>query len=669
MNTDFDYDLAFSRNIGWVTEAEQRLLKTRRVAIAGLGGVGGSHLLTLTRLGIGAFNLSDFDEFGIENFNRQAGASLSSVGQPKLETLVNRALDINPELDIRTFPDGVSSENVEAFLQDVDVYVDGLDFFALAARKAVFAACDRLGIPATTAAPLGMGTAVLNFLPGKMTFEEYFRLDGFSEEEQYLRFFVGLAPARLHSGYLVDPERIDAFARKGPSSAIGCELCAGAAASQVLKLLLKRGRVVAAPWGLQFDAYTNRSTKTWRPGGNNNPLQKLAISIGKKQYLENLDKNSKSKEADAYTPVTAAEKVLDLARWAPSGDNTQPWRFELVDENALVVHGSDTRDTVVYDLDGRASQMAIGALLESIEMAATTLGLRAEIQRRPDLPEQTPTFDVTLRPDNGLAPNPLAPYLRVRSVQRRPMSPRPLIATERAQLERSLPEGYRVRWFERPKDRWQVARLMFANAKVRLTMPEAYSVHSQVIDWGQQFSEDRIPEQAVGVDPLTAKLMRWVMQSWERVAFVNRYLAGTLVPRLQLDLLPGLRCAAHFAIVAPKPPETLEDYLQAGRAMQRLWLTSTRLGLGLQPEMTPLIFARFLRLGIPFTRTPSVERLARACAEKFRQLMEAETEQAVFIGRIGESPLPASRSLRLDLKELIISDKSADEQSDDRLAK
>jgi hypothetical protein len=247
------------------------------------------------------------------------------------------------------------------------------------------------------------------------------------------------------------------------------------------------------------------------------------------------------------------------------------------------------------------------------------------------------------------------------------MSIRPLTANERAALEQSLPEGYRVRWFEEPIKRCQVARLMFTNAKVRLTMPEAYSVHSHIIDWGQQFSKDRIPEQAVGVDPLTAKLMRWVMQSWERVDFMNRYLGGTLAPRLQLDLVPGLRCAAHFAIVAPKPPETLEDYLQAGRAMQRLWLTSTRLGLGLQPEMTPLIFARFVRAGIPFTQTPSVENLARACSEKFGRLMGADVEQTVFIGRIGESELPASRSLRLDLKDLIISEKSVDGQSEDRL--
>lgn len=70
----FDYDRAFSRNIGWVTEAEQAKLKKSRVAIAGLGGVGGAHLLTLTRLGTSNFNIAEFDDFDAHNLNQQAGA-------------------------------------------------------------------------------------------------------------------------------------------------------------------------------------------------------------------------------------------------------------------------------------------------------------------------------------------------------------------------------------------------------------------------------------------------------------------------------------------------------------------------------------------------------------------------------------------------------------------
>jgi molybdopterin/thiamine biosynthesis adenylyltransferase len=281
--TCFDFKRAFSRTIGWVKETELQRLRNSRVAIAGLGGVGGSHLLTLTRLGVGGFNLADFDTFAVENFNRQAGANLNTIDRPKLEVLLEMALSINPELDIRQFPHGVAPAQAKDFLSDCDLYLDGLDFFALEARRAIFSACDRLMIAAVTAAPLGMGSALLNFLPGGMTFEEYFQLEGVGEYQQYLRFLVGLAPAALHASYLVMPERIDLVARKGPSTPMGCELCAGFAASQVLKILLGRGKVLAAPWGLQFDAYQNRLRRTWRPGGNQHPLQRLAIKLGERK--------------------------------------------------------------------------------------------------------------------------------------------------------------------------------------------------------------------------------------------------------------------------------------------------------------------------------------------------------------------------------------------------
>lgn len=283
MGEIFDYDVAFSRNIGWVTEAEQQILRSKRIAIAGLGGVGGSHLLALTRLGIGNFSISDLDIFELANFNRQAGATMSQIGRPKVEVLAELALDINPQLDIRSFPEGVNEENLDRFLENVDLYIDGLDFFAIKARRAVFAACAQKEIPAITAAPLGMGVALLNFLPGKMTFEDYFLLEGYPAEEQLLRFLLGLSPAMLQMPYLVDDSRVDLEKHKGPSTPMACELCAGMAASHALKLLLNRGRVPAAPRGVHFDAYRNKLAHTWRPGGNNNPIQKIGLKIACKR--------------------------------------------------------------------------------------------------------------------------------------------------------------------------------------------------------------------------------------------------------------------------------------------------------------------------------------------------------------------------------------------------
>jgi molybdopterin/thiamine biosynthesis adenylyltransferase len=282
-NNAFSYEKAFSRNIGWVTEAEQQALRRKCVAIAGLGGVGGSHLLTLTRLGIGAFHIADFDTFDLINFNRQTGATIGTLGHGKLEVMVREARNINPELIIKGFGHGVKSDNLDDFLEGVEIYIDGLDFFAFQARLKVFAACESKGIPAVTAAPLGMGAAVLNFFPGRMSFNDYFRLDDAPEAEKPLRFLMGLAPARLQMGYLADPSTVDLAGHKGPSTMMACQLCSGVAATEALKILLGRGPVLAAPRGYHFDAYHKKLAHTWRPGGNRNPLQRLAIAIAKRK--------------------------------------------------------------------------------------------------------------------------------------------------------------------------------------------------------------------------------------------------------------------------------------------------------------------------------------------------------------------------------------------------
>jgi hypothetical protein len=196
MQTEFNYSQAFSRNIGWVTVDEQNRLRSTRAAIAGLGGVGGGHLLTLARLGIGNFNIADFDHFEVHNFNRQAGAMMSTVGQPKSDTLARMARDINPTADIRVFGDGVTPENVDDFLKDVDIYIDSIDYFSVESRRLLFAECYKRNIPAVTAAPLGMGVGFLYFKPGRMSFEDYFLLEGQPRREQLLRFMAGLARAR-----------------------------------------------------------------------------------------------------------------------------------------------------------------------------------------------------------------------------------------------------------------------------------------------------------------------------------------------------------------------------------------------------------------------------------------------------------------------------------------
>lgn len=345
--------------------------------------------------------------------------------------------------------------------------------------------------------------------------------------------------------------------------------------------------------------------------------------------------------------------ILELARWAPSGDNTQPWRFEVVDAHRLIVHGFDTREHVVYDLDGHPSQIAHGALLETLAIAASAHGLRAEVTRHPDTPDTHPDYEVDLIPDSAVAPDPLLPFIRLRSVQRRPMRTTPLTAAEKQALQDAVGKLYTVRWFEGGAQRWRLARLMFNNARLRLTLPEAYPVHRDIIEWNARFSEGKVPDRALGLDAMTLKLMRWVMGSWQRVAFFNTWLAGHLLPRIEMDLLPGLLCAAHFAILAQRAPQTIDDYVAAGRAVQRFWLTATSLGLQLQPEMTPLIFSRYVREGRRFSESDAARMQVQALAVRLTKVLGDATTGTIFLGRIGQGSSPRARSLRLPWQRLI----------------
>ncbi len=273
----FDYEAAFSRNIGLVTPAEQQRLRSATIGIPGMGGVGGAHLLTLVRLGVTRFVIADGDTFELANLNRQVGATVDTLGRPKVEVMAEMARAINPTCDIRVMHEAIHSGNLDAFLTGCDVIIDSLDFFAVHARRDVFRHAQERGIPVITCGPMGFSAALLLFMPEGPSFDAFMAIDDrMSEEEQLVRFAVGLAPAGLHFPY-IDPQQVSFKEQRGPSSMIAVNLCAALAASEALNLILKR----RAPWGVpryaQFDAYRLQFRKGVLPGGNRHPLQQLKL--------------------------------------------------------------------------------------------------------------------------------------------------------------------------------------------------------------------------------------------------------------------------------------------------------------------------------------------------------------------------------------------------------
>lgn len=284
---EFNYADAFSRNLGWLTTEEQLQLKSKKVAIPGLGGVGGFYVEILARLGVGSFHIADFDSFEIQNFNRQNGATMSSLNLKKSKVMEKKLLDINPTAKCKVFEEGINEENIDEFLEGVDIYLDGLDFFVLEIRILLFKRLRELNIPAITVAPVGMGASMLVFQPGSMSFENYFGMKITNKFEiNACHFLVGLTPSLIQQKYIVDLTRADFIQKKVPSTPMGCYLAAGVAATNALKILIKRGEVLSAPWSLHYDPYLNVYKKKYTWLGHRNPLQKIKLYIIKKLALK-----------------------------------------------------------------------------------------------------------------------------------------------------------------------------------------------------------------------------------------------------------------------------------------------------------------------------------------------------------------------------------------------
>ncbi len=281
MSGAFEYKEAFSRNLGWVTPEEQQSLRRARIAIGGAGGVGGIHLITLVRLGITNFHLADPDIFELKNFNRQYGADMTSLGKSKCEVMLKRAQEINPEVKAKLFSNGITKENVSEFLDGVDIYIDGLDIFAMDVREYIFPECNKRNIPCVTVAPIGMGASVMCFTKKSISFEDYFGVAGRSPIEKTVRFVLGMSPSLIHMKALIAKEYSNLNEQRAASTPMGCVMASGMMGTEVLKLILKRGPVTIAPSVVHYDGYSYKLRKTNLWLGYRNPIFQIKLWIMK----------------------------------------------------------------------------------------------------------------------------------------------------------------------------------------------------------------------------------------------------------------------------------------------------------------------------------------------------------------------------------------------------
>ncbi len=653
---------AFNRNIGLLTKEEQKRVANATIALPGMGGVGGLHLITLVRTGFTRFHLADFDVFEPVNVNRQFGASVPAFGKPKLEVMKKIALKINPFLEIREFPEGITEENLDDFLENVDIVIDGLDYFSFDMRRILFTRAQEKGAYVITAGPMGFSSAMLIFSPYRgMTFDEYFNIvENMPEEEKHLAYGLGLSPRPTHIRYM-DLSKVDLSKKAGPSSAIACQLCAGMACAEALKIVVGRGKVKPVPHYFQFDPYLLKFRKGELYMGNRNPLQRLkmkAVKIllrrRKNVMEETIPVASAVKVKDKKIPSEIMQFLIRSGIQAPSGDNCQPWYFSY-NGDTINLFLDRNADTSFFNVHQIASTISCGAVIENIRVAATRFGLATAISYLPDPCDKDLMASLKLFPVDTEA-DPLFDAIWKRHTNRKFYKKRHFPNFIFRELETTLTgfEGVKLSLITDRKKLKSLAKLIYRVDRIRT---EHRPLHEHLVQM-IRFTKKEATEKRYGFPiqnleaGLAGNIFLWLTRPWWVMNLVNKMGLGRMVALHSYQAM--VKCSAAGLLTVPEMDRT--NFLEGGQALERIWLTLTRYGLAMQPMTAITLFWLRWQMDGEADFLPAHRRLLREVWQDYRKLfpdVDFSKEGHVMLFRMGYAPPITHRTYRKSVQNFL----------------
>jgi len=248
------YKEIFTRNIGFITESEQNVLRAATVGIAGVGGVGGLLAERLIRLGIGHLKITDPGDFEHSNINRQFCSNISTLGKNKAEVISGQLQDINPVAVIEWSNTGIKTQkDASSFINGCNVVVDEMDFGLFRESVVLQREARKSGLYYMFTSAVGFGALILIFDPKGLTLEEYNNVDpnmdpgDIKEVNVPLDRICPVIPSYAAFIPVEIVEEILTSKRAAPTNSIGVGLASMMAANEVANILLNKRDIPCAP--------------------------------------------------------------------------------------------------------------------------------------------------------------------------------------------------------------------------------------------------------------------------------------------------------------------------------------------------------------------------------------------------------------------------------------
>jgi len=339
------------------------------------------------------------------------------------------------------------------------------------------------------------------------------------------------------------------------------------------------------------------------------------------------------------------KKILEVAVHAPSGENCQPWRFS-VRKNEIDIFNIPERDQSLYNYGQMASYVAHGALIENILIASSAFGYRAKLNLFPEVGDPNLVAIVFLEQGTPVE-DPLHRYIQRRCTNRKPYNTAPLSTDQLAAFTAVAEEiaGGKLILIQDRKKIKTLARAGSVNEQVMLSNEFLHKFFFTHINWTQaQEDKKRIGFYIKTLElPPPAQVIFKIFRHWPIMKVLNKI--GMAKAAAQGNAKIYASCAAMGTVVVPH--KTPQDFITAGRIMQRVWLKATQIGLNIQPLTGVLFFMQGIRAGHTEQFTPAQLNLIRGAYASIKNVFDVRDEEIVMMFRIGEGGEPNACSSRL----------------------
>lgn len=348
----------------------------------------------------------------------------------------------------------------------------------------------------------------------------------------------------------------------------------------------------------------------------------------------------------------AIERILEAGNTAPSGENCQPWHF-VVRGETVEVHLLPERDQSAYSWGQRASFLACGAVIENMSIEASTVGLRADVLYFPNPRDAWHVANLSLYKDDTVTADPLRSFIGKRMTNRKMYEVKHSLTRDECKTFRAAAERTESGFFltEKREEINRLGRIGSTNEEVMLGNHTIHQFFFDHVNWTKEEDEKK----KIGFYiktlelPPPAEILFRVFRHWR----VMRVL-GAIGFRKIVAKQNGTTNAAAAAIGALMIPNIEPiDFVKIGRAVERLWLTATSLGLSFQP-LTGVCFFRLKLLGGDENTFSPRERITITNAyQEASAICGANGKHIAFMFRVGRGAAPSAHAVRFPLTQVV----------------